>query len=371
MRYAFVTFWGIVLLGNVLFASGLAQKYPSYKYVMEKLDVDPSYIDDSQFVSFVNKHEGKYRRFYTNSIQRGKKYIPAFTEMLLSSGISHLFVYLSMTESGFKSYAKSNKSAAGLWQFMSATARNYNLVVTKNVDQRYDPVASTQAAIKYIHKLYRDFGKGYLVMMAYNCGEGRLGRAIKRAGTDKFEILMDAKRRLIPPETRDYLKKIILLSMMGEHIVKSNKSEDKKIKAKIIDGKTFVNVVAGTRILDIVDALQMSLPEFMDMNPQIRSSKIPLDAFLVQIAIPADKLKLFREHYRPPTLQQIYKKKKYSRLIAHIVKNGETLGTVAAIYGDAPLDLIIANELSNSMLKRGQLLMIPVSEEYFQSHRKY
>ncbi len=371
MRSAFLVFLGVVLLGSILSASNLAEKYPSYKFVMKKLDVDPSYINDPQFVDFVNRHEGKYRRFYTNSIKRGKKYIPTFTEMLLSNGISHLFVYLSMTESGFKSYAKSNKSAAGLWQFMSATARNYNLVVNKNVDQRYDPIASTQAAIKYIHKLYKDFGKGYLVMMAYNCGEGRLGRAIKRAGTDKFEVLMDAKRRLIPPETRDYLKKIILLSMMGEHIVESSKPEDKEIKAKIIDGKTFVNVVAGTRIVDIVDSLDMSLLEFMEMNPQIRASKIPLDAFLVQITIPAEKLKLFNQHYKPPTLKQIYKKKNYSRLVAHIVKPKETLGEIAALYGSAPLDLIIANELPISTLKLGQLLMIPVTEKYYQSHRRY
>jgi membrane-bound lytic murein transglycosylase D len=371
MNFTFKALLAAVLLSNMLFAVRLADKYPSYKYVMKKLDVDPSYIDNPQFVNFVNKHEAKYRRFYTHSIKRGEKYIPTFTEMLLSSGISHLFVYLSMTESGFKSYAKSNKSAAGLWQFMSATARNYNLVVNKNVDQRYDPIASTQAAIKYIHKLYKDFGKGYLVMMAYNCGEGRLGRAIKRAGTDRFDVLMDAKRRLIPPETRDYLKKIILLSMMGEHIVESTKPEDKKIKEKIIDGKTFVNVVAGTRILDIVDSLQISLLEFMEMNPQIRSSKIPLDAFLVQVSIPAEKLKLFKEHYKPPTLKQIYQKKKYSRLVAHVVQNEETLGDIAAIYGNAPLDLIIANELSSSTLKAGQLLMIPVTEGYYQAHRKY
>ncbi len=371
MKGAFIVFVLTIYLNASISHNSLADRYPSYKFVMQKLDIDPSYIDNPQFVNFVNNHEDKYKRFYTDSIKRGQKYIPTFTEMLLSNGISHLFVYLSMTESGFKSYAKSNKSAAGLWQFMSATARNYNLIVNRNIDQRYDPIASTQAAIKYIHKLYKDFGKGYLVMMAYNCGEGRLSRAIKRAGTDRFEVLMDERRHLIPKETRDYLKKIILLSMMGEKIVNSNKPEDKKIKAKIIDGKTFVNVVAGTRILDVVDALQMSLPEFLDMNPQVNYSKVPEDAFLTQITIPADRLKLFKEHYKPLTLKQIYHKKNYTRLIAHIVKKGETLGDVASLYGDAPLDLIIANELPSSTLKEGQLLMIPVTEEYYQKHRRY
>ena len=360
---------GAVILSMFLGASRLAEVYPSYKYVMKKLDINASYIDNPQFVAFVRKNEAKYRRFYTQSVRRGGKLINTFTELLLSNGLSHLFVYLSMTESGFKTYAKSKKSAAGLWQFMSATARTYNLRVDRKMDQRYDPIASTQAAMHYINALYKKFGKWYLVMMAYNCGEGRLERAIKRAGTDDFVTLMDDRRRLIPAETRGYLKKIILLAMMGEHIVESEKPEDKQIKRKIIDGKTFVNVVAGTRIIDLVDILHMSLPDFMEMNPHITTSRIPANAFLVQIAIPADRWKLFHDNYAPPTLQQIYRKKGYNRLVAHVVHGGETLDDIAREYRVAPLELIIANELATSKLTRGQLLMVPVTETWFQNHR--
>ncbi len=371
MRLIGLSLLGLLLATHLYGAIDLAQKYPSYRYVMQKLDVNESYILNPQFVEFVTKNEAKYRRFYTHSIQRGAKLIPTFTELLLSNGLSHLFVYLSMTESGFKTYAKSNKSAAGLWQFMAATARTYKLRVDRKVDQRYDPIASTQAAMRYINALYHKFGKGYLVMMAYNCGEGRMARTIQRAGTDDFATLMDAKRHLIPAETRDYLKKILLLSMMGEHIVVSKKPEEKKIKRKIIDGKTFVNVVAGTRIADLLKILDMSLLEFTAMNPQITTDRIPPDAFLVQIAIPADKWQLFHDHYAPPTLRDIYAKKHYRRLIAHVVTQGETLSDVAAEYGAAPLDLIIANELPRATLAAGQLLMIPVSEAQYERRRRY
>jgi len=349
----------------------LRRRYPGYRYVMKKLDIDPSYIDNPQFVAFVRKNETKYRRFYTQSLKRGAKLIPTFTELLLSNGLSHLFVYLSMTESGFKTYAKSNKNAAGMWQFMSATARRYHLTVAGKVDQRYDPIASTQAAMRYINALYKQFGKWYLVMMAYNCGEGRLARSIKRAGTDDFATLMDARRRVIPAETRGYLKKILLLSMMGEHIVESKKPEDKKIKQKIIDGKTFVNVVAGTRIIDLVNILEMPLLEFLKMNPQITTSKIPADAFLVQIAIPAEKWQLFRDRYKPPTLKAIYKQKHYSRLVAHVVRNGDTLGSIARRYRVAPIELIMANELPSATLRVGQVIMIPMTEADFQRRKKH
>jgi membrane-bound lytic murein transglycosylase D len=363
----------VMLLGAlVLDASRLAEAYPSYRYVMQQLDIDPSYIDHPEFVRFVTQYEAKYRRFYTHSVRRGEKVIPLFKQLLTRGGLSEIFIYMSMTESGFKTYAKSQKRAAGMWQFMAATARKYHLRVDRTRDERYDPIVSTQAAMRYISDLYRQFGKWYLVMMAYNCGEGRLARAIKRAGTDDFVTLMDPKRRLIPRETRNYLKKILLLSMMGEHITQSTTPEDERLRRKIIDGMTFVNVVAGTRIVDLVDALGMSLPEFLDLNPQIRSSKIPEDAYLVQVTIPADRYEHFRKHYAPPTLQDIYRKKHYRRLVAHIVRTGERLGDVARRYHAAPLDLIIANELPTAELHAGQLLMIPMTEAAFkQRSRSY
>ncbi len=360
---------GLVIVTAIVHAGSLAERYPSYRYVLTKLDINTSYIDNPQFNTFVEQNEAKYRRYYTQSLKRGSKLIPTFTELLLGNGLSHLFVYLSMTESGFQPYATSRSQAAGLWQFMSATARHYHLVVNQTVDQRYDPVASTQAAMRYINALYKTFGKWYLVMMAYNCGEGKLSRTIARAGTNDFATLMDDRRRLLPDQTRRYLKKIILLALMGEHIVESKKPEDKQIKKKIIDGKTFVNVVAGTRIIDLVDILGMSLPDFLADNPQITSSRIPADAFLVQIAIPTEKLKQFRSHYQPPTLRKIYQDKGYSRLVAHLVAEGETLNSIAHQHHVTPIELIITNELPKATLTPGQLLMIPETEALFQRKR--
>jgi len=361
----------LVFLSAPLLASRLATKYPSYRYVMQQFDVNTSYIDNPWFVDFVTKNEPKYRRFYTHSLKRGEKVIPVFKELLTRGGLSHLFIYMSMTESGFKPYARSSASAAGMWQFMAATARQYQLRVDGKTDQRYDPIASTQAAMRYISDLYRKFGKWYLVLMAYNCGEGRLERSIRRAGSDAFEVLMHPKKKYIPAETRGYLHKILLLSMMGEHIVDSKRPEDERLKRRIIDGKTFVNVVAGTRIVDLADALGMSLPEFLAMNPQIRSSRIPADAYLVQIMIPAEKEEAFRKKYAPPTLQDIYRTKHYRRLIAHIVKEGESLNDVARQYHTAPIDLVIANELPSATLSAGQLLMIPITEAAFRRRRGY
>ncbi len=356
-----ITLLFLILFGTID-ALNIAQKYPSYKYVLSQLDIDQNYINNPDFVRFVVHNEDKFKRFYINSTKRGRRVIPIFRDMLARGGLSHLFIYMSMTESGFKANAKSSKQAAGMWQFMSATAQLYGLQVNRYVDQRYDPLASTNAAIRYIRTLYRKFGKWYLVMMAYNAGEGRIARSIKRAKSDSFEVLMDPKKQYIPFETRRYLQKIILLSMMGEHIVKSDSKEDKKIKQKIIGDKVFVNIYAGTNLMEFAKKLHMKLDKFFDMNPQLHDYIIPKDMFVLQVKIPRELFKRYKAIYKPPTTKEIFAANGYDKLIAHIVKEGDDVKSVAREYGVTPMDLIIINELSSPKLKKGTILMIPTTD---------
>ncbi|WP_456458061.1 transglycosylase SLT domain-containing protein [Nitratifractor sp.] len=364
---------GLILLPVSMKALSILEvKYPSASYVLKEFDIDPTYIRNPSFVDFILRNETRYRRFYENSAKRGKTYIPLFKELLSSGGLSHLFVYMSMTESGFQSYAKSKKKAAGLWQFMAATAKRFKLRVDKEKDERYDPVASTKAAMQYIHALYKMFGKWYLVMMAYNCGEGRLMRAIQRAGSDDFAVLMDDRKAWIPEETRNYLRKIILLSMMGEKIHSSPAKEDRKLRQKILpDTEMLVNVYGGTSLERMAKLLRMNVGRLQRLNPQIRGGMIARDLGMTQIFIPADRLGYYRAFYRPPLLREIYKKKGYSRLIAHIVRRGETLKSVARRYHSTPLDLVVANQLSNPRLRPGNILMVPVTQKIYESLRKY
>ena len=350
----------------------LEARFPSYRYVMEQFDIDPSYIRNPRFVDFITRNESRYRRFYENSLKRGKAYIPLFKDLLSSGGLSHLFVYLSMTESGFKSTARSNKQAAGLWQFMAATARRFKLKVDKNRDERYDPVASTKAAMQYIQTLYRMFGKWYLVMMAYNCGEGRLQKAIKRAGTDDFATLMNEKAAYIPNETRNYLRKIILLSMMGEKIKSSPEKKDIKIRDIILpDTEVAVNIYGGITLERLAEILRMNPGRLAKLNPQLIGGRIDEELGLTQIFIPRDRLPWYEAFYMPPTLEQIYRDKHYSKLIAHIVRKGDTLKSIARTYHTTPLDLIIANQLKRVKLEENSIVMVPVTQEEYERRLRY
>lgn len=99
-----------------------------------------------------------------------------------------------MTESSLKTRAYSRKKASGLWQFMPETAKQYNLKTDDYVDERRDLIKSTEAASKHLSYLHDRFGKWYLAAIAYNCGGGRLSKAIEKAGSDKLSVLLDEEK---------------------------------------------------------------------------------------------------------------------------------------------------------------------------------
>ncbi|MEG0655779.1 MAG: lytic transglycosylase domain-containing protein, partial [Mucinivorans sp.] len=133
-------------------------------------------------------------------------YFPIFEEALYRYGLPMEFKILPVIESALVPYAKSSASAVGLWQMMILTGKYYGLEVTSFVDDRCDPVKSSDAACRYLRDLYRIYGDWTLVLAAYNCGPGNVNKAIKRAGQvrnywDIWEYL--------PRETRSYVPAFI------------------------------------------------------------------------------------------------------------------------------------------------------------------
>jgi membrane-bound lytic murein transglycosylase D len=200
---------------SFLHAQSLKTQFPSWRYVLWEFDIDESYMDDPYFTAFAKKKKSKLTRLYRR-VERDKAYlIRLIRTELLRMDMSDLFLYMSIVESALRCDAVSSKKAKGIWQFMPSTAHRYKLTC-KGEDKRSDPVAATQAAIAYLYDLYDRFGKWYLAVMAYNCGEGCVKRAISKAGTDDISILTDDKRGYLPKETRHYLRSIVLMAMIAE-----------------------------------------------------------------------------------------------------------------------------------------------------------
>jgi membrane-bound lytic murein transglycosylase D len=341
-----------------IYAVSLEHKYPSYSYVFDEFNVDESYLYDDDFISFVSKHEKNLKSFYKNSLQRGQEILPMIQGLLVDDGVSDLFIYLSMVESGFSSGAVSPKKAVGLWQFMPATAKQYDLAVYNGYDERYDPVNATSAAIKYLNKLYKQFGKWYLAAMAYNCGEGCLERAIKRAGTDELNILTDGSLKYLPRETRQYIKKILLVAMIGENVALGFNDADVTLDNTLIQ----VEVHAETSLKEVASLLKMEEEKLLNLNKSIINGVVPSGHSDYKITIPIEKIYAFYLRYERSTTPKKYK----SHMISHNVTLGETLEDIAKQYEADKEEIKRSNHLTEDTLLVDSLLVIPVTQKVFQ-----
>jgi soluble lytic murein transglycosylase-like protein len=154
---------------------------------------------------------------FKQSLERMAKYADMITTKLDKKDMPRDLIYLALIESNFNPNAKSPVKAVGMWQFMSATARQFGLKVRGKVDERKNPSRATDAALAYLEQLHDRFGSWYLAAAAYNSGQGTVSKALKRVtgkttGTDEdfFRIL-----KVLPKETQDYVPKLIAASRIG------------------------------------------------------------------------------------------------------------------------------------------------------------
>jgi len=350
----------LLCLPLFLSASYLTDRYPSYRYVFSEFDVESGYIYDPEFEMFAKRYETSLKHFYRKSLKRGEGMLSMVRGELLEDGLSDLFLYLSIVESGLSTDIKSSKKAAGLWQFMPKTAKYYNLQVCNGIDERCDPFISTRAAIRHLRSLYRKFGKWYLAVMAYNCGEGRLSRAIKQAGSDELSVLTDDQRHYLPAETRNYIRKILLVAMIGE-----NEMIDFASGTHASD-LLQVEVSGGVHLEDIAQRIGMDPRKLKSLNRQFKSGRIPQgDSYA--ITIPEAYLAAFFLKY---DIEQTEKEDTTEtikpHLLSHVVVLGDTLETIARRYHTTAAEIKRANRLESDALTAGAILVIPIAKEDFE-----
>jgi membrane-bound lytic murein transglycosylase D len=353
-----------LLLSLSGYALSITQKYPSYTYVFDEFDVKKSYIHNPEFVNFISKNERNLKAFYRRSLKRGQKILPTMKGLLVGEGVSDLFLYLSMIESGFSQGATSPKKAVGLWQFIPATARQYNLKVCNEYDERCDTVSATSAAINYLNKLHRQFGKWYLAAMAYNCGEGCVERAIRKAGTDDIETLTDNRLKILPKETRDYIRKILLVAMIGES--KKGKRVGSKSSNKLprysSDELIKVEVLAGTSLKKLAKLIKMDYKVLQKLNRRMKNGLVPMFKKKYMITIPLEKIYAFYLRYEVIEENRTEK----THLISYTVSIGDTIESIAHRYNAQMADIMQANQLVDEFLEVDQLLVIPVTKKMFE-----
>ena len=290
----------LILIGilNTSLHADITHEFPSYNYVFNELDVNTNYIYNPDFQNFVQRNKETFKKRFITAVQRGQLIIPTMKELMYKKDISPMFIYLSMTESAFKTEAKSTSSAGGLWQFIKTTGEEQKLQINHIIDERYDPIKSTDAAIDYLYKIRDGLDKWYLAAMAYNCGQGCVKRAVIKAGTKDLTRLIDPQREYLPAETRKYIKKILLFAMIGEnYLFRSNDNLGQMIYKFNRDSLTPVRVHGGEKLGHIASILNMNYSILKRTNMHLKQDYVPYNSN-VKINIPTSRLNMFYSRYR-------------------------------------------------------------------------
>jgi membrane-bound lytic murein transglycosylase D len=291
-------------------------------------------------------------------------YFPMFESALDKYDIPLEIKYLAIVESALKPKARSRVGATGLWQFMFSTGKMYGLDVSSYVDERRDPIKSTEAAAKYLAKLYEIFGDWDLALAAYNSGPGNVSKAIRRSGGYKNYWNI---RQNLPRETAGYvpafLATMYIFEFAEEHGFKPERPAFQYAETDTIHVKQMITLDHVAEVTDIkIEELQYLNPSYkLDIIPFIKDENYTLR--LPRYAIGSfvaneDKIYAFAQeelNKREKPLPQFFEN---DTKIRYRVKSGDYLGKVARKYGVRVSSIKRWNGLRSNNLRIGQRLTI-------------
>lgn len=222
---------------------------------------------------------------------RGLYYFPIYERHLSAQNMPLELKYLSMVESELRTDVESASGAAGLWQFMPTTARNFGLRIESWRDERRDPEAATGAAVMYLKELYAEFGNWELVLGAYNCGSGRMRNAIRRARSTDFALV----RKHLPVQTQQYLAKFYAAAYISHHF------QDFQIAPVVPDalkgGTTRIEVLEVNSFLDISRICRTSIGRIKRLNPQYTQGVWPKGSGGIWMVLPEEPARRYLAHF--------------------------------------------------------------------------
>jgi membrane-bound lytic murein transglycosylase D len=309
---------------------------------------------------FVQRFSGPLKASFELALERQSRYAPMMRERLRAGGLPEDMIYLSLIESWYDPHAYSIAAAVGMWQFMTTTARGVGLRVDWWVDERRDPVRSTEAAVKYLNELKETFGSIYLASAAYNGGPGRVQRGLDThaaaldgaAGDDLFFALRDNTKAL-RPETRDYVPKLIAAALVGKDPARYG------IDVRRVEPWTFdsVQVEANVPLAAVAKAVGVPVDTVRDFNPQYLRGMTPPTGNAVWLRVPVGRAEGFDSAFAALPEDERTATKRY------VTRDGDFITRIARNNGLTAQQLNWYNpqatRLRNGNLHPGQRILVP------------
>ncbi len=334
---------------------------------------------------FIDQYSGRLRRSVSYMLGAGNFYIPIFEEALDYYGLPLELKYLPVIESALEPTAVSRAGAVGLWQFMLATGKRYDLKVNSLIDERRDPIKSSWAAARYLRDLYKIYGDWNLVIAAYNCGPTKINKAIHRAdGVRDYWTIYP----YLPQETRGYVPAFIAANYIMTYYCEHNICP---MKTKIPVTTDTIMVSRNVHMEQISALCGIDVEAIRALNPQYRTSVIPGQTEPCAIRLPQEKILAFIDqkdsiyNYRAdelltrravvavsepkaePTRSTAsqsrstaarHKRNRRSTERTATVRKGDSLSTIAARNHTTVAKIRKLNKIKGNMIKPGQKIRV-------------
>jgi membrane-bound lytic murein transglycosylase D len=302
----------------------------------------------------------KNRDFVRRALDRGKPYLHHIAEQLERRSMPMELALLPVVESAFQPAAYSPSRAAGLWQFIPATGKRFGLTQNRRYDGRRDVLAATDAALEYLSQLNQRFdGDWLLAIAAYNCGERNVERAVeanRAAGkpTDFWSLQL-------PRETRAYVPRLLAVARMVAS------PDDFQLELPDIRNEPYfaaVEIGRDVRLADVARQLGIDKTEIERLNPGYRLGVTGSGSHTVAVPVQhlaallngLDALPVARSSPEPASTTEPDAWRRYR------IRQGDTLGAIAARFGTSVETLRQANGLSGNAIRAGHQLKVPASD---------
>lgn len=285
MVYFKVQIFVILLLGFFTEAPG-AGMYQRPDVVLKQPFSDLPLVHNHWVKRWINFFQKKHQRHFRTWLERSYRYIPLMRVIFRQAGLPEDLIYICMIESGFSARAVSSAKAVGYWQFMSHTASRFGLLKSFWLDERRDFEKSTVAASRYLRFLHAQFKDWYLAAAAYNMGEKKLARLIKKHKSRNFWEL--ARKYDFPYETAHYVPQLIAAITIA--------------KAPVLYGFNHLKVSTpyryevfylpgGTNLKRMARHIGEPYKKIRTLNPELLKSYIPKSMENWPVRVPRDSVK--------------------------------------------------------------------------------
>lgn len=288
------------------------------------------------------------KRYMERLLNKAIMYRPFMNEIFEREELPTDLTFLPLLESAFNMKAYSKASASGLWQFIESTGKIFKLRNNYWVDERRDPVKSTEAAIGYFKKLYRDFGDWHLALASYNCGEGRVRRTMKKMSQNNYWGLE------LPQETMNYVPLYIAYQIIAKNPNCFGYNVDSTISPYEFDT---VQISDCIDMRKIAKGTSTPLETLEVMNPHIIQWCTPPNMENINLYLPKGKAETFKKFYK--TLSKNDKVNWYR----YRVQIGDNLGYLCEKFQTSMSALKSINNMKGSALIAGRHIFVPIPSD--------